>query len=203
MAKKKEDIKPVQPIIYETDEPGDTYEGSEIEALKAQIKKLQKYIDNQKKENNPSSAPKSKKTVKFINLCNGILVLKGNQFWTIEGQFNSRSIPESEARAIVSNDPNIITSGMACVPDAEFLSEYDLDYSYEGVLDDKALKNLLLKDSDDIVNIYKNTSDKQRQIIVDMIVERKLKDLYVDANVLVEIGKLCGRDLAKIEPIED
>ena len=204
MAKKKEDIKPVEPIVHLTDDPDERTGGSEIESLKEQIRKLQKYIDNMEQPKIPETKEqKTKRSIKFINLCNGSIVLKGNRFWTIDGQFNSRAIPEADARIIVSTMPNLITSGMICVPDKDFLAEYDIDDSYEGVLNDKALKTLLSKNTDDIVEIYKNASDEQKNIIVDMISERKLKNQRVDANVLVEIGKLCGRDLSQIEPMED
>ncbi|MBQ3502244.1 MAG: hypothetical protein IJA72_01085 [Clostridia bacterium] len=204
MAKKKEDIKPVEPIVHLTDDPDERTGGAEIESLKEQIRKLQKYIDNMQQPKVPEiKEQKTKRSIKFINLCNGSIVLKGNRFWTIDGQFNSRAIPEADARVIVSTMPNLITSGMICVPDKDFLAEYDIDDSYEGVLNDKALKTLLSKNTDDIVEIYKNASDEQKNIIVDMISERKLHNQRVDANVLVEIGKLCGRDLSQIEPMED
>ena len=204
MAKKKEDIKPVEPIVHLTDDPDERTGGAEIESLKEQIRKLQKYIDNMQQPKVPEiKEQKTKRSIKFINLCNGSIVLKGNRFWTIDGQFNSRAIPEADARVIVSTMPNLITSGMICVPDKDFLAEYDIDDSYDGVLNDKALKTLLSKNTDDIVEIYKNASDEQKNIIVDMISERKLHNQRVDANVLVEIGKLCGRDLSQIEPMED
>ena len=204
MAKKKEDIKPVEPIVHLTDDPNERTGGAEIESLKEQIRKLQKYIDDMQQPKIPEiKEQKAKRSIKFINLCNGSIVLKGNRFWTIDGQFNSRAIPEADARVIVSTMPNLITSGMICVPDKDFLAEYDIDDSYEGVLNDKALKTLLSKNTDDIVEIYKNASDEQKNIIVDMISERKLHNQRVDANVLVEIGKLCGRDLSQIEPMED
>ena len=204
MAKKKEDIKPVEPIVHLTDDPDERTGGAEIESLKEQIRKLQKYIDNMQQPKVPEiKEQKAKRSIKFINLCNGSIVLKGNRFWTIDGQFNSRAIPEADARVIISTMPNLITSGMICVPDKDFLAEYDIDDSYEGVLNDKALKTLLSKNTDDIVEIYKNASDEQKNIIVDMISERRLHNQRVDANVLVEIGKLCGRDLSQIEPMED
>lgn len=204
MAKKKESTNPVDPVVELTDKQNEKAGGADIEALKEQIRKLQGYINDMQQPKVPEQKEqKAKKNIKFINLCNGSIVLKGNRFWTIDGQFNSRTIPEAEARIIVSTMPSLITSGMVCVPDKEFLAEYDIEDSYDGVLNDKALKTLLSKPTDDIVEIYQNASDEQKNIIVDMISERMLKNQRVDANVLVEIGKLCGRDLSQIEPMED
>lgn len=175
-------------------------EAVEIADLKAQIAKLQEMLASQSQ---PIEEKKSsKKAIKFVNLGTGTVVLKGTRFWEISGQFNSRMIPEAEARAIVSNSPNLLTSGVVCVPDPEFLAEYDIDVNYD-VLSEKELRSLLTKSADNISYIYQNTSDEQKQIIVNMIIERKHKNQYVDANVLVEISKLCGRDLSQVEAMDE
>ena len=51
--------------------------------------------------------------------------------------------------------------------------------------------------------IYKQASDAQKQIIVDMVSNRKLNGLPTDANIVVEISKLCGKDLMSITPEEE
>ena len=61
---------------------------------------------------------------------------------------------------------------------------------------------MLNKSSEDICEIYKNASDTQKKIIVEMITEKQINDEKIDANVLVDLGKLCGIDFMKIEPLE-
>ena len=51
--------------------------------------------------------------------------------------------------------------------------------------------------------MYKSTSDVQKKIIVDMIKQKKAKGDYIDANILVEIGKLCGEELINIEVVDE
>ena len=60
----------------------------------------------------------------------------------------------------------------------------------------------LYKNSEDVCEIYKNASDSQKKIIVDMVMEKQINEEKVDANVLVDLGKLCGIDFMKIEPLE-
>ncbi len=146
---------------------------------------------------------KPNRNIKFINLSNGSLVLRGNRFHTIDGQFASKQIPESEARAIISNMPNAVNDGLCYIADADFVREMELDGLYEDILNDKQLKNLLNQNVADVCEIYRNASESQQKIIVDMIENRKLNGLSVDANIVIEIGKLCGKDLMAIEPDTD
>ena len=64
------------------------------------------------------------------------------------------------------------------------------------------LKNLLKNNSEDICEIYRNASDVQKKIIVDMVSEKQMNGEKIDANILVDLGRLCGIDFMKIEPLE-
>lgn len=150
-----------------------------------------------------SAETNPRKTVKFISLVQGGLSLKGNRMYYIDKQFGYKMIPEGEATAIVANMPNTIANGLVYIADKEFVSKNELDGIYEEILSDKQLKELLHKSANDVCEIYKQASDAQKQIIVDMVSNCKLNGLPTDANIVVEISKLCGKDLMSIEPEED
>ena len=143
---------------------------------------------------------KKTRSIKFINLASGGLTLKGNRFYHMDKQFDSRMIPESEARAIVNNMPNTMVSGVVYIADADFVREVELDGAYAEMLSDEQVKSLLHKSAAEVCDIYRNASDTQKRIIVDMVSDRRLEGLPVDANIVVELGKLCGKDLMGIEP---
>ena len=144
-------------------------------------------------------APKSTRSIKFINLTAGGLNLKGNRFYHMDAQFDSKMIPESEARAIVNNMPNTMVNGMVYIADADFVREMELDGAYADLLSDEQMKVLLTKSAGEVCEIYRNASDMQKKIIVDMVSDRKMNGLPVDANIVVELGKLCSKDLMAIE----
>lgn len=146
---------------------------------------------------------KSSRSIKFINLTAGGLNLKGNRFYHMDAQFDSKMIPESEARAIVNNMPNTMVNGMVYIADADFVREMELDGAYVDMLSDEQMKALLNKSAGEVCDIYRNTSDAQKKIIVDMVSDRKMNGLPVDANIVVELGKLCGKDLMAIEPNDE
>lgn len=146
---------------------------------------------------------KQTRSIKFINLAAGGLSLKGNRFYHMDNQFDSRMIPESEARAIVNNMPNTMVSGVVYIADADFVREMELDGAYAELLSDAQMKELLAKSAGEVCEIYRNASDTQKQIIIDMVSDRKLNGLPIDANIVVELGKLCGKDLMCIEPEDE
>lgn len=145
---------------------------------------------------------KSAKSIKFISLVPGGLNLKGNRMYHIDKQFAYKLIPEAEARAIVTNMPNTIANGMVYIADKEFVTKCDLDGVYEEILSDKQLKELLSRNAGDIIEIFKNAGPAQKQIIVDMVSNKRLNGEYVDANIVVELSKACGKNLMEIEPEE-
>ena len=173
----------------------------EMSDLKAQMEMLLKSLSN-KEEKNESKTKNNKKTIKFINMTTGGFTIRGTRLYHLDKQFDFQVFSESEARVIVNNMPNSIANGQLYIADHNFVEECELDYIYESLIDDKTLKDLLNKSSEDVCEIYKNASDSQKKIIVDMIMEKQINEEKIDANVLVDLGKLCGIDFMKIEPLE-
>lgn len=177
----------------------------EKEALKAQLEELkaQMALMAQMMGNKPAQVAKSNREITFVSMVPGTLVLKGTTIWKIEGQFNSRSIMESEAEAILSNMNNAIRTGIVYIADAQFVADHNLEAVYAHLITDNQLKELLSTNAKNVVEVYKNANDSQKQIIIDMVTEKKLNGKDVDANILIELGKLCHKDLISIEPLEE
>lgn len=173
----------------------------EMSDLKAQMEMLLKSLSNKEEKDN-DKIKNNKKTIKFINMTTGGFTIRGTRLYHLDKQFDFQVFSESEARVIVNNMPNSIANGQLYIADHNFVEECELDYIYESLIDEKTLKDLLNKNSEDVCEIYKNASDSQKKIIVDMITEKQINEEKVDANVLVDLGKLCGIDFMKIEPLE-
>jgi len=180
-------------------------ENSELKAKLAEQEKQMQEIMTQMKimsemmmTANVSSRPAEKKNdrpIRFVNLFPGTLVLKGSTIWKIEGQFNYRDFMETEAAIIVSNMGEMIRAGSCWIADAEFVDTHNLTEVYKYLLSDDTLKNLFDRDAKYVIESYKMANDNQKQIILDMIGEKIDKGEQVDANILLTIGKLSGRDL--------
>ena len=177
---------------------------SENEVLKAQIAEMKAQMELMaqmmaNKSNEPVRSAQNDRMITFVNLTNGTAMLKGNQNWALEGQYASRSFLEREARIIVNNMPNMIRSGMVYIADSQFVQDNDLADVYMNMLSDTDLKNLLAKDASYVIDVYKNVSDGQKQIIIDMILEQRRAGEKVDGNILTELSELCGKDLIHVE----
>ena len=194
---KKEEVKEVNDNLSQ-----------ENELLKKQMEAMQAQMELLVKQMAMSNAPvantkKSERNIEFINMVPGTLVLRGNQIWKIEGQFNSRSFLEREARIIVNNMQNTIRSGYVYIADYDFIQENELTEVYDTMLSDQQLKDLLNKNFKEVVEIYKTVPKAQQDIIVRMIKERKEAGVQIDANILIKIGELCGQDLLRGVEYED
>lgn len=180
----------------------------ENELLKKQMEAMQAQMELLAKQMAMSNAPvvtakKPERNIEFINMVPGTLVLKGSQIWKIEGQFNSRSFLESEARIIVNNMQNTVRSGLVYIADSEFIKDCELEAAYTALLSDEQLKNFLTKNFNEVVEIYKTVPKAQQDIIISMIKEKKEAGAYIDANILIQIGELCGQDLIHTTEYED
>lgn len=177
---------------------------SENEVLKAQIAEMKAQMELMaqmmaNKTNESVQPAKNDRMITFVNLTNGTAVLRGNQNWALEGRYASRAFLEREARIIVNNMPNMIRSGMVYITDADFVKENDLADAYVNMLSDTDMKSLLTQDAKNVIDVYKNVSDNQKQIIIDMIIEQRKAGAKIDGNILTELGELCGKDLVHIE----
>lgn len=181
----------------------------ENELLKKQMEAMQAQMDMLAKQMatgntaTPKNTKGQEKNIQFINMVPGTLILRGTQVWKIEGQFNSRSFMEREARIILNNMQNTIRSGYVYIADNDFIQENDLGEVYANMLSDEQLRNLFNKNFNEIVEIYKTVPKAQQDIIISMIKEKKASGAYVDANILIKIGELCGQDLITNIEYED
>lgn len=191
------------------DETVDNALAQENELLKKQMEAMQAQMELLAKQmamSNTTAVATTKKperNIEFINMVPGTLVLKGTQIWKIAGQFNSRPFLESEARIIVNNMQNTVRSGLVYIADSEFVKDCELEAAYTALLSNEQLKNLLTKNFNEVVEIYKTVPKAQQDIIVSMIKEKKEAGVYIDANILIQIGQLCGQDLVHSVEYED
>lgn len=195
------------------DAPTTSVVDTEKEQLKAQLAEQQKRMEEmmaqmqvlmQAQSNTVSSTkPVNNRKIKFVNMCTGKLILKGTSLWEIDGQFNDRDFSETEANIIVNNMANAIRSGCVYIADAQYVEEHQLQLIYDNLLSDKQMLDLLNHDYKYVLDMYKTASDAQKKIIVDTIVSKRSNGEYVDANIMIKLGELCGRDLVGITSLDN
>ena len=177
-------------------------QANEIAELKAQIALLMNMQKASAQTTAVESAPKKKKNVTIINLFAGGLTVKGNSYYHFDKQFDKRAFSEAEATAIVNNMPNAAREGIFYITDAQFVEDNDLSDAYENMIDDVKMKTILSLDANSVLVLYKNASEAQKTIIENMIVNGRLNGEALDANVLVELGKITGKNYMEIDTMD-
>lgn len=177
-------------------------QASEIAELKAQIALLMNMQKASAQTAPVELAPKKKKNITIINLFAGGLTVRGNSYYHFDKQFDKRAFSEAEATAIVNNMPNAAREGVFYITDAEFVEENDLSDAYENMIDDVKMKTILSLDANSVLVLYKNANEAQKAIIENMIVKGRLDGKPLDANVLVELGKITGKNYMEIETMD-
>ena len=177
-------------------------QANEIAELKAQIALLMNMQKASAQTATVESASKKKKNVTIINLFAGGLTVKGNSYYHFDKQFDKRAFSEAEATAIVNNMPNAAREGIFYITDAQFVEDNDLSDAYENMIDDVKMKTILSLDANSVLVLYKNASEAQKTIIENMIVNGRLNGESLDANVLVELGKITGKNYMEIETMD-
>ena len=98
--------------------------------------------------------------------------------------------------------PNAAREGIFYITDAQFVEDNDLSDAYENMIDDVKMKTILSLDANSVLVLYKNASEAQKTIIENMIVNGRLNGEALDANVLVELGKITGKNYMEIETMD-
>lgn len=198
-AKKATTTKKAEPKVDERDIKL-AEQAAELEALKAQ---MQAVLQAQMTNAQVAAEPKKKKNVSIMSFAVGGLTLMGTRAIRIPKQFDTVSVSESEATAIVNNMPESARNGLFYILDADFVEENELSDAYKNLLDDKQFKQLLNQSSDYVVDIFKSASDVQKKIIINMIIDKKSHNLPIDANIVEQISKLSGVDFDMAIEAED
>lgn len=179
-----------------------TNQSPSIEELMAQIAELKNQISksNTVVETKEETAPEEK-MIRFISLARGSVLLKGtaNRPYEIEGRFAERMFSESEARVIVNLMGSYMREGFVYIDDAKFVKSVGLADAYKNILTPEVLKNLFNQNPNTVISAYENATEGQRQLIIDMVYEKKNNGEVIDANILMQLGKMSGIDLLDTE----
>ena len=108
-------------------------------------------------------------------------------------------IPFADLKDIVKNKPRFAKEGAYYISNAQAVKKLRLTKEYENIVDSKLFEHILDEKSDVVISTYKNAPKLQQEQIVSMIEEKIDRGQDVDGNILVKIGKLCGKDFLRVE----
>ena len=211
MARPKKDA---TKLVAQIDVSNEVVQDATQELLK-KLEEMQKQLAELKAENN-SLKTKQVEDIKddeeeingdtevvVISQFMGKLVIstEGNGIGTVyrfEEFGDIQDIPFSDLKEIVKNKPNFAKEGLFYIANDKAVKKLRLTKEYEHIISSNLFAHLLDEKSDVIIKAYKDAPKLQQEQIVAMIDERLANNKEVDGNVLVKIGKLCGRDFLRV-----
>lgn len=148
------------------------------------------------------------KDIDVVSLVNATLLISTNgrsdgKVYKFTRQFESQPIPESDLKEIVRAMPRTAREGYFYILDSDFIRNNGLSSSYRNILTQTEMANIFSLNSKEFMEKYSYVSDAQKKIIENMLINKRLMNEDVDANVMLALQKVTGRNYMEIEPLEN
>jgi hypothetical protein len=148
-------------------------------------------------DNEDSFEIKPNKFIKVMSLNFGKLVLtteargQGKPF--IFNKFGDvRNIVYSDLSNIVHNHQSFAENGRFYIFDKNFVRNHGLSEYYNKFLTKDIIENILNYNSDEIVSLFKNTTDVQKDIIVNLLIKKIINGEEVDISKVDIVSRLTN-----------
>lgn len=188
-----------------------TTKKDETKELKAQLKAQQEQIEELMKmiamqassqNNNVSDDIASDEEVLVVSLVGNKLNLLGRDgsvLVSFDEMYEEQYIDYAILKEIVTANRQMAKGGRFYIMDERIVNKLRLKNDYKNILSPDQLKDLLNKNVDSAIELYKIAPSRQKGVIVDLIKEKKFSDPNMDMNFLHKFSKLSGYDLVNVE----
>lgn len=179
----------------------------------AELKKMmQSYAKSQKTSTELDDALSKKSSGKIdgdaditvVSLCLGTLSIstdglgKGSLYEFSEfGE--EQDIPFSELREIVKNNKNFATGVVFGIKDKDAIKQLHLTTHYNNALSINDMLTIMECSHDEFMKRLDKASKYQKENIVRMLCDAKIKGKSIDANILADVGGLINKDLLNLD----
>lgn len=146
--------------------------------------------------------------IPVINLCRSKLNLStglhGSGEVYIFTQFGEvQDIPFQDLKSICKSNKRFAEEGAFYIADEQAVKKLRLERKYQNILNADTLENILTLDSQIAIKMFETASKTQKDYIVETIIEKLSCGQQVNANILVGLKQLTGKDFLSIEPLID
>lgn len=142
--------------------------------------------------------------VPVVSMCQGKLNLatqgkgQGNIYtFTDFGQIID--IPFGDLKDIVQHNQRFANEGYFYIVDEEVVRKLRKTSEYNKMLPPEVIENIFKNDANKIIDLYNMAPRGQKETIIEMIKNKRVQGIDVDANVLVKLGELTGINFVGIE----
>lgn len=145
--------------------------------------------------------------IPVVNMSTGTLNLctegKGNGTCYKFEKFNQiLDIPFGDLKAIVQNNQRFANQGYFYIADEEAVKALRKSNEYKRIIPPETISKIFQYDANKVIDIYKMAPKGQQDLIIQMIVDKRLNAEKVDANIMIELGRLAKVDFLNMEPLD-
>ncbi len=169
---------------------------NEIDMLKAQIALMMKNMSNEQIKSSDDD------DVVVVSMCNWLLNLTtepmgaGNVYqFTHFGE--EQTIPKDDLKRIVKVNSKFIKEGLVYITDADFVKKEKLSTAYSKLIDLDRMKELLNADKSTFKKVFVSLPASQKEVLIDLITQRLIKDEEIDMNIVYICEEISGRSLTE------
>lgn len=186
-------------------------------ALSKQIEEMNKKLLELSEENKALKENTTKETqaeelnsdteIPVVSMCVGKLVIStlGNglgNIYRFEKFGEIQDIPFGDLKEIVKNKSYFAKEGAFYIANEEAVKKLRLTRDYEHIISNKMFETLLNQNAEVVVEAYKTAPDLQKSQVISLIEDKLASGADIDGNILIKIGKLCGKSFIKNEDEE-
>lgn len=169
---------------------------NEIDILKAQIALMMKNMSNEQIKSSDDD------DIVVISMCNWLLNLTtepmgaGNVYqFTHFGE--EQTIPKDDLKRIIKVNSKFIKEGLVYITDADFVKKEKLSTAYSKLIDSDRMKELLNADKSTFKKVFVSLPASQKEVLIDLITQRLIKDEEIDMNIVYICEEISGRSLTE------
>lgn len=186
-----------------------TISKSDFEAFMKELKELKAKVDTQAVTQSQTTGNDRfynylEVEVPVVSMCQGELNLatqgKGQgTIYTFNNFGQIMDIPYGDLKDIVQHNQRFANEGYFYIADEEVVKKLRKTSEYNKMLEPEVIENIFSYDASKIVDLYKLAPRGQKETIVEMIKNKRVQGVDIDANVLIRLGELTGIDFVNIE----
>lgn len=176
-----------------------TVEEKKIADLEKQVKELAKIVASTQRlpdlvNTQLEGDIPSNKQIRIMSLCPEILNLstekggRGHRY-TFEGFGEVKKISYGDLIQINQNHRNFLEGGKYYILDERIILEEGLSYIYEKILPKEKMEEVL-KGGEHALEYFQQADDRQKKLLIDMLVRKMTDGQEVDFNLVINIDRI-------------
>lgn len=109
-----------------------------------------------------------------------------------------QDIPWGDLKDICKNMRSLAQKGAFYIANEKAVEKAKLKTYYNRMLSNEDILHLFDKDVNTIIELYKLANDFQKETIIDLVINKKLKGDTIDSGILYALSDLSGKNLTDI-----